>query len=96
MRRQTTALARVSVTLSTIVVGLVLLLPATGSADVDVESWDVHVVRAGDTLWESAESVTPRGADVRRTVAEIKQANGLVSSLIHPGTELRIPPDSGD
>jgi nucleoid-associated protein YgaU len=93
MPRQQTALLRVSVTLSTIVVGLVLLLPATGNADVDTDNWDQYVVHAGDTLWEIAAAVTPEGDDVRKTIAEIRSVNGLSTSLIVPGQELRLPPD---
>ena len=92
MPRQTSALARVSVTLSTIVVGLVLLLPATGNADIDVTTWDVHTVQPGDTLWDIAADFTSPDGDVRGTVAEITEANDLSGSLIHPGQELFVPP----
>jgi len=49
------------------------------------------VVEQGDTLWELAVEYGPPGADVRKTVCEIRKANHLAASLIHPGDVLRIP-----
>ena len=92
MPRHETALSRVLVTLSTIVVGLVLLLPATGNAGVDADTLTTsYSVRAGDTLWEIAESVTPEGDDVRATLHEVRRLNGLTSSIIVPGQALVVP-----
>jgi len=51
----------------------------------------VHRVRAGDTLWDIAASVTPPGGDVRATVHEVRRLNGLEASIIHPGDELALP-----
>lgn len=90
MPRHMTALSRVLVTLSTIVVGLVLLLPSTGNAVDEQPTTATHVVQPGDTLWEIAAGVTSAG-DVREVVARIKEANGLRSSVIVPGQELLVP-----
>lgn len=91
MARRQTALSRVLVTLSTIVVALVLLLPAASRATDDGDALPVHTVRAGETLWEIAESATAPGDDVRHTVYRIRRLNDLETSLIVPGMELRVP-----
>ncbi len=49
-----------------------------------VPATTLHVVRRGDTLWEIARR---HGA----SIAELRQANGLTSSRIHPGQTLRVP-----
>ncbi len=94
MSRRKTALSRALVTLCTIVVGLVLLLPATGRAGDNLDSgaaYTVHTVRQGDTIWEIAQSVTSEGEDVRDTVASIRELNGLVTRIIVPGQKLDVP-----
>jgi LysM repeat protein len=79
------------VTLSTIVVGLVLLLPSAGRAVDGIETAEIRVVQPGDTLWEIAAAATPAGEDVRDTLGQIKGFNDLTSSLIQPGQELLVP-----
>ena len=80
-------------------VGLVLALlfaisvsaaadPAAGAALGDEPA--IHLVRSGDTLWDIALTHLKRG-DVRDLVEQIKQVNGLPSSLIVPGQVLVIP-----
>jgi LysM repeat protein len=96
MPRQQTALLRVLVTLSTIVVGVVLLLPSAGNAVDDIETTAIHVVQPGDTLWEIAAASTPAGEDVRDTVEVIKNINELTSSLILPGHRLVVPAVDAD
>lgn len=91
MRWHQTALSRVLVTLSTIVVGLVLLLPSAGNAVDDLNTTEIHTVQPGDTLWEIAAAATPAGDDVRDTVFVIKSLNGLTSSIIMPGDQLQVP-----
>jgi LysM repeat protein len=88
---------RVVVLLITVAVVLVLLL-ATGvgasvGTSVSLESAEfvTHQVADGDTLWDIASVHTPPSEDVRRTVYEIRVANGLEGSLIVPGQILRIP-----
>ncbi len=90
MLRQKTAPSRVLVIISTIVVALVLLLPSTGHADgFDVTA--THQVRAGDSLWTIAASVTEPGADVRTTIEAIRELNDLAGSVIVPGQQLEVP-----
>ena len=50
-----------------------------------------HQVVSGDTLWDIAATYAEPGDDVRKAVFHIQQANGLESSVIVPGQELRIP-----
>jgi nucleoid-associated protein YgaU len=49
------------------------------------------VVQKGDTLWAIARSHGPAEADTRALIAEIRQANALTDSLIHPGQVLLVP-----
>lgn len=88
MPRHATTLTRVVVTLSTIVVMLVLLLPSTGQAS-DGSAPTTYVVAAGDTLWEIA-SANSEG-DPREVVAAIMRLNDLQASTIFPGQELVVP-----
>jgi LysM repeat protein len=92
MPRHATTLIRVLVTLSTIVVMLVLLLPSTGRAS-DRADTAVHVVEPGDTLWGIASS-TGEG-DPRDLVVAIMQLNDLDGSTIFPGQELVVPSGGG-
>ncbi len=58
-------------------------MPATASV----------VVQPGQTLWSVARQVAP-GADVRETVARIKDLNGLSgpsSDVVVPGQQLVVP-----
>ena len=50
-----------------------------------------HVVKAGQTLWSIADTHTPTGEDVRRTVALIRSANGISSGVLRTGTAIAIP-----
>jgi nucleoid-associated protein YgaU len=51
----------------------------------------VVAVNEGDTLWDLAVRYGPSSADPRKTVCEIRKANDIVGSLIHPGDTVRIP-----
>jgi nucleoid-associated protein YgaU len=90
---------RVAVLLTTIALGVVLLLANVvlandGGPGDDLGSWAEHLVVAGDTLWDIAVGYTPAGGDVRRTVYDIRQVNHLESADIFPGQVLQIPVDA--
>lgn len=91
---------RVVVLLTSVAVVLVLLLATqvaasagadTASAEVAmVASVSTYTVIAGDTLWDIATDHTAPGGDIRRTVFDIQQHNGI-DSVIVPGQVLEIP-----
>ena len=93
MTNSATARVRVAVLLTTVAVVVVLLLAnAVGAfSGADPGTGPSHVVSAGETLWGIAVAHTATGDDVRRTVFEIQNANGLEGSVIVPGQVLRIP-----
>jgi LysM repeat protein len=55
------------------------------------ETFVVHRVEAGDTLWDIAAAHTGEGDDIRHMVFEIREVNGLSGSIISPGQDLMIP-----
>lgn len=48
-------------------------------------------VGEGDTLWSIAKENCGECADIRSAVSQIKSANGMLSSTIHPGDALYVP-----
>lgn len=87
---------RAAVLLTTVALGVVLLLAnavfaSDGASGGDPAGWVEHQVVAGDTLWDIAAGHTEAGGDVRRTVYDIRRANGLESAAIVPGQVLQIP-----
>jgi len=87
---------RAAVLLTTVALGVVLLLANAVSAGHGTpgdasDDWVEHLVVTGDTLWDIAVAHTPAGGDVRRTVFDIRQANRLESPTIVPGQVLRVP-----
>lgn len=68
-----------------------LLLTLVGAADGLPTPSRAYIVESGDTLWEIAADVTPRGGDVRDAVAVIAVVNGLADATIQPGQALLIP-----
>ena len=87
---------RAAVLLTTVAVVVVLLLANAFAADGEFPADAAggraeHLVVAGDTLWEIAAAYTPAGEDVRHTVSDIRQANGLSGSIIFPGQVLQVP-----
>ncbi len=51
-----------------------------------------HTVAPGETLWDIAVENTLPGEDPRSKVEEIREANDLSGSTIHPGMTLEVPP----
>ena len=51
----------------------------------------VHVVRAGDTLWDIASGIVGPEGDPRPLVQDIREANALATPALRPGMRLVIP-----
>ncbi|MCW3490706.1 LysM peptidoglycan-binding domain-containing protein [Dethiobacter alkaliphilus] len=56
----------------------------------EVEEPQTVVVSAGDTLWSLAKTHAP-GRDIRSYIEQIRDANRLSGSVLHPGQELILP-----
>jgi LysM repeat protein len=90
---------RVVVLLTSVVMALVLLLAGAVVAEADDPATPAtaatqtvdHTVQSGDTLWDIAADYVSPGDDIRVLIEDIKQHNGLGSSVIVPGQVLHIP-----
>ncbi|MGH2654229.1 MAG: LysM peptidoglycan-binding domain-containing protein [Actinomycetota bacterium] len=51
-----------------------------------------YVVRPGDTLWEIARALVGPEGDPRPVVEDLRDANGLGTAILQPGTSLVLPP----
>jgi nucleoid-associated protein YgaU len=74
-------------------VGLAALLSSwlgSGTGGLHLAGSSSVVVESGDTLWSIASSVAGSG-DVRATVHQIRELNGLTSADIAPGQVLELP-----
>jgi Tfp pilus assembly protein FimV len=69
--------------------GLASLTSSSAVADAPPAPAVVHVVQPGETLWSIAAALTPPGADLRRVVDQLAQANG--GSAISAGDRLLVP-----
>ena len=86
-----TALPRVAVLFTALVVVFFLLLASGVRAGGREVPREIYVVQSGDTLWEIAESRTAPGADIRVMVWELQTLNGLSGGTIHPGDRIILP-----
>ena len=68
--------------------GQVLKLP-TGNDNTGSGSVSTYTVKAGDTLWDIAQSQLGNGSRYK----EIMELNGLTSDVIQPGQVLKLPTD---
>ena len=75
-------------TLGVLSLGRQALSAATGT---DRPATVQVTVRPGDTLWSIADRITPKGEDVRITVAQIRALNGLHGGTVRTGSTLRLP-----
>jgi len=64
---------------------------AHAGEDASVYTGHKYVVQAGDTLWDIAARQYGAGADLRRAVWQIRQANGLQSVGVQPGQRVTLP-----
>ena len=76
-----------------VMAAVLLLALAPQSTANGVTVVDEYVVVSGDSLWAIAETVTGPGQDVRQTIAEIEELNGLASGTLQPGQVLLVPSD---
>lgn len=72
-------------------VALIVAPQAFANDSAEVPTSDTYVVSQGETLWSIAQSLTPAGDDVSKTVSTIQSMNMLSSSTIMPGQQLVIP-----
>jgi len=70
---------------------LLLALAPASTASGSIETVDSYVVVAGDSLWKIAATATGAGADVRETIDQIEELNGLSSGTLQPGQVLLVP-----
>ncbi len=83
---------RVALGLVTVAVALGSFAGLAGSVGADGPTpTEAYVVRSGDTLWEIAAPITRPGDDVRATIIEIVELNGLEGAGLSVGQELRLP-----
>lgn len=83
---------RVALGLVTVAVAIASFTGLAGSVGADGPvPTEAYVVRSGDTLWEIAAPITRPGDDVRSTIAEIVDLNGLDGASLSVGQELRLP-----
>jgi nucleoid-associated protein YgaU len=64
---------------------------AHAGTDASVFAGHQYVVRSGDSLWGIAAREYGSGADLRRAVFEIGEANHLRQSGVQPGDRLTLP-----
>jgi hypothetical protein len=86
-RRRRTRLITAAVTVLAVILGVV------GAVDADsgpIETVEVRIV-AGDTLWDLAADHTPAGEDVRVTLRELMELNGLTDSAVRVGQVVEVP-----
>ena len=53
----------------------------------------VHVVEAGETLWQHASALASGGRDVRDVVADLAELNNLSTTALQAGQQLLLPVD---
>lgn len=75
-----------------VLIAAAFLFPGVVHTERQLEPIPTHtyVVDTGDTLWSIAAEYA-EGRDIRKVIYEIKYINGLRTSMIYPGQELRIP-----
>lgn len=94
--RLTTRGRVVLVLLVATVVALVTLWGARAVASGPGEPVEVrvHVVEAGETLWQHASALASGGRDVRDVMAELAELNNMSSTGLQVGQQLLLPVDA--
>jgi LysM repeat protein len=83
----------VFVALALLLVAGLVMLGSRAAADAPLSGVEVqrHVVAPGETLWQVASAITPRGHDVRDTVAQLVRMNDLPSAAVQAGQVIVVP-----
>jgi LysM repeat protein len=50
-----------------------------------------YTVQPGDTLWSISKEITPQSRDLRYTVRDIEDKNGIENSVIRVGQNILVP-----
>ena len=66
-------------------------MSAFSSEGLNQDNFENIRVEQGDTLWSIAKLYAGNHTDVREVIYNIQKENDLISSVIHPGQELKIP-----
>ncbi len=61
------------------------------SEAMDIDKYIEVKVQPGDTLWSLAKAYGPANTDVRNTICEIEDLNGITASTLQAGQYLTIP-----
>lgn len=73
------------------VIVLVALVWARANEPEMATEYKLYVVQPCDTIWDISEEITPSGRDIRDTMDEIREKNGLESGVIHAGQRIEVP-----
>lgn len=92
MARTRVRFGRLGALLAAVLLTLVVVAQgASGRTEAGGGAGAVHVVEAGDTLWDIALAVVGEEGDPRPLVQDIRDANDMATSALEPGMRLVIP-----
>lgn len=74
-----------------ILVILVALIWAKASEPELASEYKLYIVKPCDTIWDISREITPKGRDIKDTMDEIREKNGLESGFVHAGQRIEIP-----
>ena len=78
----------------TVLLGLfvvVVLLIIGSKTDTKASGYTNWIVSSGETLWSISKEITPDSTDLRYTIHEIEEMNGLKNCTIRLGQFLKVP-----
>ena len=56
-----------------------------------VSAYISYTVQPGDTLWSISKEITPQSRDLRYTIRDIEDKNGIENSVIRVGQNILVP-----